>query len=159
VLRRCCLSRGALWTKTLTATRWNILKKEIAMATLNHTNLTTYNVPALKEFFSSVFGFQVLSERGDKLVVLRNSDGFLLTLMYDKRMTPEQGYPGLFHVGFLQPTQDAVDVMYQILLARKYTAPKPGKLQRGGPPTYGFYCDAPGGVLVEVSTMNLAEPS
>jgi hypothetical protein len=49
------------------------------MATLNHTNLTTYNVPALKEFFSSVFGFQTLNVRGDKLAVLRNSDGFLLT--------------------------------------------------------------------------------
>ena len=27
-------------------------------------------------------------------------------------------------------------------------------LQRGGPPTYGFYYDAPGGVVVEVSTMS-----
>ena len=76
------------------------------MATLNHTNLTSYNVPALKEFFCRVFDFQLLDERGDKLAVLRNSDGFLLTLMYDKRMTPEQGYPGMFHVGFLQPTPD-----------------------------------------------------
>ncbi|MGB8538350.1 MAG: VOC family protein [Acidobacteriaceae bacterium] len=127
------------------------------MATLNHTNLTTYNVPALKEFFSSVFGFQILSEHGDKLVVLRNSEGFLLTLMFDKRMTPEQGYPGLFHVGFLQPTQQAVDLVHEALIVRNYMAPKPAKLQRGGPPTYGFYCDAPGGVLVEVSTMNMAD--
>jgi hypothetical protein len=52
VLRHCCLSRGALRTKTLTAMRWNILQKEIAMATLNHTNLTTYNVPALKALSS-----------------------------------------------------------------------------------------------------------
>jgi hypothetical protein len=64
------------------------------MATLNHTNLTSYDVPALKEFFCRVFDFQVLDERGDKLAVLRNSDGFLLTLMYDKRMTPEHGYTG-----------------------------------------------------------------
>src|ERR1700758_2352794 len=128
------------------------------MATLNHTNLTTYNVPALKEFFKSVFGFQIMNERGDKFAVLRNSDGFVLTLMYDKRMTPEHGYPGLFHVGFLQPTQDAVDLMYQALMARKYTAPKPGKLQRGGPPTYGFYCEAPGGVVVEVSTRDADPP-
>jgi catechol-2,3-dioxygenase len=128
------------------------------MATLNHTNLTTYNVPALKEFFSSVFGFQILNERGDKLAVLRNSEGFVLTLMFDKHMTPEQGYPGLFHVGFLQPTQEAVDLMYEALIGRNYMAPKPAKLQRGGPSTYGFYCDAPGGVLVEVSTMNFAGP-
>jgi hypothetical protein len=123
--------------------------------TLNHTNLTTYNVPELEKFFCSVFDFEVLEKRGDKLAVLRNSDGFLLTLMYDKRMTPEQGYPGLFHVGFLQPTQGAVNRMHEAMVAGKYEAPKPGKLQRGGPPTYGFYYEAPGGVLVEVSTMNL----
>ena len=127
------------------------------MATLNHTNLTSYNVPALKEFFCRVFDFQILDERGDKLAVLRNSDGFLLTLMYDKRMTPEHGYPGLFHVGFLQPTQHAVDLMHEALSARKYIAPKPARLQRGGPAAYGFYFQAPGGVLVEVSTMNIAE--
>jgi catechol-2,3-dioxygenase len=127
------------------------------MATLNHTNLTTYNVPALKEFFCRIFDFQLLDERGDKLAVLRNADGFLLTLMYDKRMTPEQGYPGLFHVGFLQPTQHAVDLMHEALCAQEYVTPKPERLQRGGPPTYGFYYKAPGGVLVEVSTMNLSE--
>src|ERR1700693_827210 len=132
---------------------------EIAMATMNHTTLPTYNVPALTELFCSVFGFQLVEKRGDKLSVLRNAEGFVLTLMYDKRMTPEQGYPGLFHVGFLQPTQHAVDRMHEALIARKYTAPKPAKLQRGGPPTHGFYCDAPGGVLVEVSTMNIAGPS
>ena len=97
------------------------------MATLNHTNLTTYNVPALTDFFSSVFDFQIMHKRGDKLAVLRNSDGFLLTLMYDKRMTPEQGYPGLFHVGFLQLTQHAVDIVHQALSARNYTAPSPAR--------------------------------
>jgi len=129
------------------------------MATLNHTNLTTYNVPALMEFFRSVFGFQVMDQRGEKLAVLRNPEGFLLTLMYDKRMTPEHGYPGLFHIGFLQPTQDAVDHLHEALSARSYLAPKPAKLQRGGPDAYGFYYEAPGGVRVEVSTMNIAEPA
>ena len=123
------------------------------MATMNHTNLTTYNVPALTEFFCSVFGFQLIEKRADKLSVLRNAEGFVLTLMYDKRMTPEQGYPGMFHVGFLQPAQHAVDLVHDDLSARNYLAPKPAKLQRGGPPTYGFYYDAPGGVMVEVSTM------
>jgi catechol 2,3-dioxygenase-like lactoylglutathione lyase family enzyme len=123
--------------------------------TLNHTNLTTYNVPELAEFFRSIFGFQVFEKRGDKFAVLRNADGFLLTLMFDKRMTPEHGYPGLFHVGFLQPTQRAVDELHEAMVAAQYAAPQPEKLERGGPPTYGFYYEAPGGVLVEVSTMNL----
>ena len=129
------------------------------MAMLNHINLTTYNVPALTEFFCSVFDFQIITQRTGKFAVLRNTEGFLLTLMYDKQMTPEQGYPGLFHVGFLQPTQQAVDLTHQALSARSYIAPQPTKLQRGGPPTYGFYCQAPGGVLVEISTMNTADHS
>jgi catechol-2,3-dioxygenase len=132
--------------------------KEIAMVSMNHTNLTTYNVPALTEFFCSVFGFRVIDKRADKLAVMQNSEGFLLTLMYDKLMTSEQGYPGLFHVGFLQPTQHAVDLVHESLSARNYMAPKPGKLRRGGPETYGFYYEAPGGVLVEISTMNITEP-
>ena len=108
----------------------------------------------------SLVNSSVTIEKGaDKLSVLRNAEGFVLTLMYDRRMTPEQGYPGMFHVGFLQPTQHAVDLMHDDLSARNYMAPKPAKLQRGGPPTYGFYYDAPGGVMVEVSTMNIAEPS
>jgi hypothetical protein len=37
--------------------------------------------------------------------------------------------------------------------------PKPANLQLGGLPTYGFYNDAQGGVMVEVSTMNIAESS
>jgi catechol-2,3-dioxygenase len=73
------------------------------MAILNRTNLTTYDVPALTEFFWSVFGFQVIDKRADKLAVLRNSEGFLLTLMFDKLMTREQGYPGLFPLVFFSP--------------------------------------------------------
>jgi hypothetical protein len=46
-----------------------------------------------------------------------------------------------------------------LLSARNYMAPRQAKLQRGGPPTYRSYYDAPGGVMVEVSTMNIAEPS
>lgn len=82
------------------------------MATMNHTNLTTYNVPALTGFFCSVSGFQFIEGRADKLSVLRNAEGFLLTLMYDKHMTPGRGYPGMFHLGFLQPTRQAADLMH-----------------------------------------------
>ena len=44
------------------------------MATMNHTSLATYNVPALTEFFCSVFGFQLIEKRADKLAVLRNAE-------------------------------------------------------------------------------------
>jgi hypothetical protein len=45
--------------------------------------------------------------------------------------------------------------MHETLSAHNYMAPKPAKLQRGGPEAYGFYYRAPGGVVVEVSTMNM----
>ena len=128
------------------------------MTTLNHANLTTYDVPGLTAFFASLFQFELLEQRAGKMSVMRNADGFLLTLMHDKRMTPEHGYPGLFHVGFLQPDQGAVDAVYRSLTGAQYSAPQPAKLERGGPPTYGFYCQAPGGVVVEVSTMNFSSP-
>jgi catechol-2,3-dioxygenase len=125
------------------------------MQTLNHANLTTYDVPALTEFFQNIFGLHVINQRGMSIAVLRDASGFLLTLMRHKDMSEENGYPGFFHVGFLQPSQQDVDERYETLSKANYAAPKPAKLKRGGPPTYGFYCQAPGGVTVEVSTMNV----
>jgi hypothetical protein len=37
------------------------------MALMNHTNLTTYNVPALTDFFCLVFGFHVMEKRANKI--------------------------------------------------------------------------------------------
>jgi catechol-2,3-dioxygenase len=125
------------------------------MHRLNHANLTTYNVPALRMFLERIFDLRTLETRGDKFAVLRDDDGFLLALMFDKHMTPEHGYPGFFHVGFLQDSRESVDERHSAVAAAGYEAPAPGILQRGGPPTYGFYCNAPGGVRVEVSTMNI----
>lgn len=125
------------------------------MHTLNHANLTTYDVPALKAFFERIFDLRTLETRGDKFAILQDGSGFLLALMFDKNMTPEHGYPGYFHVGFLQGSRSSVDERYAAVAAAGYEAPEPAMLQRGGPPTYGFYCEAPGGVTVEVSTMNV----
>jgi catechol-2,3-dioxygenase len=123
------------------------------MTTLNHANLSSYDVPSLTQFFRIVFGLQVLQERGANFALLQDDNGFLLTLMRDKRMSPEEGYPDTFHVGFLLASQQEVQARYDALCTANYVAPRPAKLKRGGPPSYGFYCQAPGGVMVEVSTM------
>jgi catechol-2,3-dioxygenase len=130
------------------------LERNIAMTTLNHTNLSTSDVPGLTEFFAT-FGFDLLEQRAGKFALLRNSDGFLLTLMYDKNVASGYRYPATFHIGFLQPAPGAVDRIHEELKAHNYAAPAPDMLARGGPPTYGFYCEAPGGIVVEVSTMNV----
>ena len=113
------------------------------MATMNHTNLTTYNVPALTEFFCSVFGFQLIEKRADKLSVLRNAEGFVLTLMYDKRMTPEQGYPGVFHVAFFS-LRSTLWTLRTMTWAFETIWRRNRRSSSGGPPTYGFCYDAPG---------------
>jgi hypothetical protein len=96
-----------------------------------------------------------LETRGDEFAILQDANGFLLALMFDKHITPEHGYPGFFHVGFLQDSRGSVDERHTAVAAAGYDGPTPAMLQRGGPPTYGFYCNAPGGVTVEVSTMNV----
>jgi catechol-2,3-dioxygenase len=125
------------------------------MDTLNHANLTTYDVPALKAFFERIFDLRTLETRGDKFAILQDAKGFLLALMFDKHMTYENGYPGFFHVGFVQESRSIVDDRHAAVIAAGYEAPAPSMLQRGGPQSYGFYCAAPGGVIVEVSTMNV----
>ena len=125
------------------------------MNTLNHANLTTYDVPALRTFLEGIFDLHTLETRGDKFAILRDPKGFILTLMFDKHMTPEHGYPGLFHVGFLQDSRGSVDDRHAAVAGAGYEAPLPAMLQRGGQPAYGFYCNAPGGVTVEVSTINI----
>ncbi|MEK6399108.1 MAG: VOC family protein [Terriglobus sp.] len=127
------------------------------MHTLNHANLTTYDVPALQAFLESIFGLRTLETRAGKFAVMQDAKGFILALMFDKNMTPDRGYPGFFHVGFLQGTLREVNERYDAVAAAGFAAPAPALLKRGGPPAYGFYVNAPGGVTVEVSTMNVAE--
>jgi catechol-2,3-dioxygenase len=127
------------------------------MHTLNHANLTTYDVPALQSFLENIFGLRTLDTRSGKFAVMQDAKGFLLALMFDKNMTPDRGYPGFFHVGFLQGTLKEVNERYAAIAEAGFIAPEPALLKRGGPPAYGFYVNAPGGVTVEVSTMNVAE--
>ena len=122
--------------------------KGIRMNTLNHLNLSTSDVTGLAEFFDKVFDFRVVSERGaTNFVVMTSEDGFVLTLMKDKNLQ-EKPYPAGFHVGFLQPHRGAVQHLHVRIQAINLPVSSPG-LMRGS--TFGFYVQAPGGVLVEVS--------
>ena len=119
------------------------------MNTLNHLNLSTSDVAALAEFFHRVFDFRIVDERGSgNLVIMTSENGFLLTLMKDKTLQ-EQAYPSAFHVGFLQPDRTAVQDLHARIQAIGLSAPPPGPM-RGD--TFGFYVQAPGGVLIEVSS-------
>ena len=119
---------------------------------LNHLNLCTSDVSGLSDFFTRFFGFALVATRGrDAFAILRGDDGFALNLMRSGRGAAPIDYPDGFHVGFLVDHADTVHAKHREL---QHAGLVPGELQRlirGGAPTTIFYCEAPGGVLVEVS--------
>ena len=66
---------------------------------LQHLNLVTSDVTALAAFFERFFGFAPYASRGEALVVLRNKEDFILTVMRGKTGEPAE-YPANFHIGF-----------------------------------------------------------
>jgi catechol 2,3-dioxygenase-like lactoylglutathione lyase family enzyme len=122
------------------------------MIKLNHTNLPVSNVPELTRFFQAAFGFRIAAQRGlAKFVVLIGEDGFALVLSHDKTVTSTT-YPALFHVGFLVDSYEKVREHHSHITEAGFDSPEPAVINRGGNKVFGFYCHAPGGVMVEVST-------
>src|SRR5262245_60425438 len=119
---------------------------------LNHLNLCTSDVPGLGDFFVQHFGFELLATRGrDAFAILRGDDGFALNLMRSGRGGAPLEYPDGFHVGFLVEHADEVRAKHRELEGAGLEPGELQKLTRHGTPTTIFYCEAPGGVLVEVS--------
>lgn len=121
------------------------------MFRLNHANLPVPDVPALRDVFVNHFEFTEVTSRGrDSFAVLRGPDGFMLILM----RAPEgaAGFPDKFHVGFLVDDPARVGVKHAELRAAGVTIGDIDEHTRSGFATTTFYCTAPGGILVEVST-------
>lgn len=118
---------------------------------LNHLNLTVTDVPAARRFLETYFGLQAhtnpytgeATRAGDhaSFAVLFDDRGMVVTLM--KGRTAD--YPTTFHIGFMQPTDDAVDVLHGRLAADGFAADPPARSH-----AYTFYVKAPGGFVVEV---------
>ena len=124
------------------------------MLRLNHANLPVTAVAALRDFFVRHFEFDEIARRGnDALVVLRGADGFVLNLM---RAPADTAYPRNFHVGFYVDTPQSVHTKHDELRASHAAfgtvVGDVEALARGGFASTTFYCEAPGGVLVEVSS-------
>ncbi len=111
---------------------------------LNHLDLSVPDVAAAAAFFLDGFGFCLLEQRGRGGMAILQGSGMVLVLTRD----PQPVYPASFHIGFLQPTPEAVHAAHQHLLAIGIEVPAAPALMRG---TLLFYCRVPGGILVEVS--------
>lgn len=117
---------------------------------LNHANLCTTDVAGLAAFFTRHFGFELVAMRGkDAFAILRGTDGFALNLM-----RPGKGggsdYPDGFHIGFLVDDAEGVHAMHAEMTKAGVGPDAVQNLVRGGAATTVFYCNAPGGLLVEV---------
>jgi lactoylglutathione lyase len=114
---------------------------------LNHLNLTVTDVRGAADFFQTYFGLQ---QRGGNagmafLTDLPTYQGMILSLM-KAHPSKWQGYPETFHVGFFVESRDEVDALATRLRTDGYEFDGPADTGH----SYGFYVNAPGGVVVEV---------
>jgi catechol-2,3-dioxygenase len=107
---------------------------------LNHLNLAVTDVHIAVAFLEKYFG---LTNQGadDKMGFLTDDNGTLLSLM--KASDPK--YPGSFHIGFMQETEEKVNEINARLKNDGYKVPPP-KRAHG----WTFYFEAPGGYTIEV---------
>ena len=113
---------------------------------LNHLNLTVTDVPAAEQFLQTYFGMR--SQRGESdnrnFVVLLDDNGLVLTLMKAAHNV-EVRYPGYFHIGFIQESEQRVNELNARLKADGFAVEPPQRSH-----AWTFYVQAPGGFTVEV---------
>ena len=118
---------------------------------LEHANLATSDVAGLTAFFAQFFEFELVEKRGkDAFAVMRNKDGFVLTLMKTKKTDPDR-YPETFHLGLYCDTPDLVCAKHAELAAAGFSVGDVQTPDRDGPVTT-FYCTSPGNIVIEVAT-------
>jgi catechol 2,3-dioxygenase-like lactoylglutathione lyase family enzyme len=119
---------------------------------LNHLNLPVTNVAQAKAFFEKHFNFTCIEVKGnDLMAILHGANGFVLTLMSPEfNRNGNSTYPDAFHMGFLVNDRSKVQTMWQTLKNDGIVLDQEPHNMRG---VFGFYFQAPGNILVEVSTV------
>ncbi|HEY8323823.1 MAG: VOC family protein [Ktedonobacterales bacterium] len=113
---------------------------------LNHLNLTVTDVPAAADFLETYFGLRrgEGAQTSKSFAMLFDDDGLVLTLMKAAH-GEEIRYPGTFHIGFGQPSEERVNEINQRLKDDGFNVAPPQRSH-----AWTFYVQAPGGFMVEV---------
>jgi lactoylglutathione lyase len=112
---------------------------------LNHLNLTVADVPETYTFLEKYFGME--GKGNNNIAFLTDENGMILTLTSMKLgKETEVSYPATFHIGFGQPSEEAVNEINKRLKADGFDVPQPSR-QHG---SWTFYFRAPGGFTIEV---------
>lgn len=111
---------------------------------LNHINLAVTDVSAAEKFLEKYFGLRSQLEGGDdkKFSALFDDNGLVLTLMKSGQAIK---YPGSFHIGFAQASEEDVNAIYKRLTQDGFEIAPPQRSH-----AWTFYVNAPGGFTVEV---------
>jgi lactoylglutathione lyase len=112
---------------------------------LNHVNLTVDDVPATRALLEKHFGMRPYGEGRRNFDVLFDDDDLVLTLIGAGRRN-KVSYPQTFHIGFIQPSEKAVDEVNERLREDGFDIDPPSR-QHGA---WTFYFEAPGGFTIEV---------
>ena len=114
---------------------------------LNHLNLTVTDAEETANFLMKYFGMRVPEgvQVSRTFAIVFDDDDFVLTLIRGKKDVPIV-YPMNFHIGFIQPSEEAVNEMNRRLKADSYEVPEPARLHG----SWTFYFEAPGGFTIEV---------
>jgi catechol-2,3-dioxygenase len=128
---------------------------EAVTVRLNHINLTVTDVPATHKFLEEHFDLRTIFGNNN-LAVLADDGGLTLTLTSMKVSGKTAvRYPGTFHIGFGQASEERVNEINRRLKADGFDVPRPSK-QHG---SWTFYFKAPGGFTIEVlSPLNEKRP-
>lgn len=117
---------------------------------LNHLNLCVLDLDEASRFFEEHFDFEHRDRKGDAILVMSDRDGFTLVISDPTKFGGNGAeYPEGFHVGFLVDTADHVDTTYARLIDAGLEIEKQPRTMRD---SYGFYFQALGGVMFEVSS-------
>lgn len=114
---------------------------------LNHLNLAVTDVPKTREFLENYFGLRSLfgAKGDDTFAGLADDNGLVLTLM-QLGQPVEVKYPGSFHIGFIQETEERVNEINQRLRDDGFDVPAPRRFHG----SWTFYFRCPGGFTIEV---------
>lgn len=113
---------------------------------LNHLNLTVTDVEETHAFLQKYFGMQSLG-LNKNMGFLTDENGMVLSLtsMKVSRET-EVTYPGSFHIGFGQESEERVNEINRRLREDGFDVAEPSKMHG----SWTFYFRAPGGFTIEV---------
>jgi lactoylglutathione lyase len=114
---------------------------------LNHINLGVTDVTAATTFLTQQFGLRLAADmpQNESMGFTYDDNDALISVFKAK----DAVYPKIFHIGFLQNTAAAVDVIRSKLEVDGFT-PGQASVEHG---RYVFYVNAPGGFVVEVSSV------